>query len=103
MTPERFERLIKAYEECIERVKIEPQTDITVDALVMMEENLTCLLNGSGTIHSPILINQLCKFPAVKHDDAVDVCALMAMAIPALLEQQMILPLIQKVTLEAER
>ena len=42
---------------------------------------------SSGMIYIPYtdwgdrLIDQLCKFPNGKHDDAVDVCALMAMAI----------------------
>jgi predicted phage terminase large subunit-like protein len=42
---------------------------------------------SAGMIHIPNtdwgdrLISQLCKFPNGKHDDAVDVCALMAMAI----------------------
>jgi predicted phage terminase large subunit-like protein len=42
---------------------------------------------ASGMIHIPKtdwgerLIDQLCKFPNAKHDDAVDVCALMAMAV----------------------
>lgn len=42
---------------------------------------------SQGLIHIPYcdwgdrLINQLCAFPAGKHDDAIDVCALMAMAI----------------------
>lgn len=42
---------------------------------------------SAGMIHIPRtewgdrLINQLCTFPGGKHDDAVDVCALMAMAI----------------------
>jgi predicted phage terminase large subunit-like protein len=42
---------------------------------------------SSGMVHIPYtdwgdrLIDQLCKFPMGKYDDAVDVCALMAMAI----------------------
>lgn len=42
---------------------------------------------SAGMVHIPNtewgdrLLDQLCKFPAGKHDDAVDVCALMAMAI----------------------
>jgi predicted phage terminase large subunit-like protein len=42
---------------------------------------------SAGMVHIPLcdwgdrLIEQLCKFPAGKHDDAVDVCALIAMAI----------------------
>lgn len=42
---------------------------------------------ASGLVHIPYtewgdrLIDQLCKFPNAKHDDAVDVCALMATAI----------------------
>ena len=51
-----------------------------------------------GLVHIPYtewgdrLINQLCKFPTGKYDDAVDVCALMALAIqsahPAIIEHK---------------
>ena len=42
---------------------------------------------ASGKVYIPYcdwgdrLINQLCEFPAAKHDDAVDVCALIGLAL----------------------
>ena len=42
---------------------------------------------ASGKVYIPLtdwgdrLINQLCAFPAGKHDDAVDVCALMGLVL----------------------